>query len=143
MKISYQTAPTSTNSLTIAGLSTLGNGATATSAVINNYNAGNGNYTDIEFFISITTAASGTSGTGSITVQVAGSLDNTNFEDTTNASQVMVFQAIVNATTYKKLFTVASAWRGSMPPYLELMITNNSGGTLTAGTVVYNGIYFV
>lgn len=142
MKIAFQSNPTTTNPLTTTGLASLTNGSTSTSAVIDNYNAGLNLFDDIEFIISITTAASATSTTGTLSVQVAGSLNNSVFEDATNAAYVAQIQAIANSTTYVKGFTVSKAWGGFMMPYVKLIIVNNTGATLTAGTVVYNGVYF-
>lgn len=73
------------------------------------------------------------------------SLDNTNFQTgptsgtTTTDESVLTLVGILplptNSTTQRKVFSVAAAFGGVVPPYTKLIVKNDSGAAFTAGSI--------
>lgn len=135
IKQAWNATPPAVTSLTVTGLSSLANGADATSNVVDN---SSGNFLDGVFEASIQTAASGTSATGYVDIFLQPSLDNSNFPDTSNDLYLDTIQVSANSTTYKKLLSISKVLQGWLPPYFKLRFHNATGGALTAGSVNYN-----
>jgi hypothetical protein len=120
VKISYGTA----TALTIT-LNSLASAGTATSsAVVNTTDLALDALVDVEV-----TTASGTLGTNpNVAVYALGSVDGTNFADSTNATLIGVIPVAVAATAYRKTnMSIANAFGGSVPPQWKLYVVNNTG----------------
>lgn len=138
IKEAWASTPPAVTALTVTGLSTLANGSSATSNVVDNHT---GLYLDGVFEVSVTSAAASVSATGYLDIFLQPSLDNSNFPDAQNDLYLDTIQIIANSTTYIKLLSIAKALQGWAPPYFKLRFANNSGAALTAGSVNYNQPY--
>lgn len=127
----------SATSLTVTGLSTLANGSSATSDVITNTSALSLDYL---VYLEVTTA-SGATATGICEVYAKASLDNTNFDDDNNDRWIgTLTTGTTGIQTKRKVFSIASAFGGAMPPYTKIRVRNVMGAALTAASVSYVGI---
>lgn len=118
-----------TNSIALTiTLDSLPDGSSAVSSSINNSVT---KYLSANVQLKIKTGA-GTSGTGTTTVYILRSVDGgATFDDINSNAEIMgVFNANVDATTYK--FSVDSNVVGSLPDYWKLAVTNNSGAAFDA-----------
>lgn len=124
--------------LTVTGLATLANAASATSATVNNTTT---NYLDVLVEVVVTTASSGTLATGVVEIWAKGSIDNTDFDDDSNDKWIgTISMAAAGAQTRKRIVSVAAGFSGTLPPYFQIRIRNAVGGAFTAGTVSYVGV---
>lgn len=132
LKLQYAAA----QSLTVTGLATLANGSSATSAAIDN----TANlYVDLLVEVVVTTA-SGATATGIVEVYGKASIDNSDFDDDANDRWLgSLALAAAGAGTYKRILPVATAFGGTVPPYLQVRVKNSTGAALTAGTASYLG----
>lgn len=104
----------------------------------------------------ITSPASGTSSTGYINFYAAGTANGgTNYSDGVAASSgtatltsppnvilIGMCNLVANSTAYKcGPFSVAAAFGGILPDHWSLIIENKTGGTTSAGTCFYQGVY--
>jgi hypothetical protein len=136
MEIRQQYSATAT--LTVTGLTTLANAASATSATVDNSTT---NYLDVLLEVVVTTAASGTLATGFVEIWAKGSIDNADFDDDANDKWIgSIGMGAAGAQTRKRILSVASGFSGTLPPYFQIRIRNASGGAFTAGTVSYVGV---
>jgi hypothetical protein len=142
IKEAWSVAPTGTTALTVTGLGTLANSASATSNVVDNYNGGANQFIDCILQVSIGSPTSGTSASGYLEIYLQPSLDNSTFSDSSNDILVDVMNINVNTTTFVKHTSLAKALQGVLPPYFRVRFNNQSGGTLASGTVVYNMLYY-
>lgn len=115
-----------------SGLSTLATGTYATSASIDN------TATQPSDLIVELTATPGTvSGNKQALVFALASLDGTNFQTGANTvdESVMTFLGSLplnsNATSQTKAFSVAIAFGGVLPPYVRLVVKNETGAAFS------------
>lgn len=126
-----------TTSLTVTGLATLANSTSATSATVDN---------TANLFIDllveiIVSVGVGAVATGVVEIYAKGSIDNADFDDDANDKWVgTVALAAAGAATYKRIVSLASAFGGSLPPFVQLRVRNATGAALTAGTAAYRGV---
>ena len=124
-------------SLTVTGMGTLANAASATSATVNNSST---SYLDVLVEVVITTNASAIL-TGIVEVWAKGSIDNTDFDDDANDKWIgTIVMAAAGVQTRKRILSVAAGFSGTLPQYFQIRIRNASGGAFTAGTVSYVGV---
>lgn len=127
------------NTLTVSTLSTLTSGSSATS---NAYDATSVKPVDVLFELAVTTGT--TSGNTRALVYLITSADGTNYSDTANVQNMILLGTLLTPTTgtaYRsREFSVAAACGGSVPNHFKLYITNDGGGTYTAGTVTYRDL---
>lgn len=133
LKIKYGT----TTSLTVTGASTLANSSSATSDAISNTTD---LYIDYMFELQITTG-SGAGSTGTLEIWGKGSIDGTDYDDDANDRWLGTLALPTSgAASYKKIFTFASAFGGSLPASIQVRLRNATGAALTACTVYYRGV---
>lgn len=127
-------------SLTVTGLSTL---ASATYVASNVLDSSTNDPLDVMVELAVTPGT--VSGNKQAVLFAIGSLDNTNFQTgptsgtTTTDEPVLTYIGTLplntNSTAQAKLFSVASAYGGVLPPYLKFVVKNDSGAAFTAGTI--------
>lgn len=133
LKLSYD----SVTSLTVTGAATLANNTSATSDTITNTTT---LYVDILGELLVTTG-SGASSTGIVEIWGKGSIDGTDFDDDNNDRWLGTLALPTSgAASYKKIFTVASAFGGTLPAEMQIRLRNATGAALTACTVAYRGV---
>ena len=145
MAIVKQVAGTKT-ALTCTGLGTLASATYVTSAVYNNTTN-----QPLDLMVELTVATTNTpSGNQQCVVFAQASYDNTNFQTgpgsgtTTTDEPLLTFLGIVavaiTATTERKSFSVAAAYGGVLPPYVQIVVKNDLGVALTTGTLATSEI---
>jgi hypothetical protein len=135
--LSYGTA----TALTVTGIGTLTNGSSAISATVDNTTT---LYLDVKVELVFATAATGTVATGTVELWAKESIDNTDFDDDTNDKLVgVVALAAAGVQTRKRIFSLASVFGGSVPPYWQVRVRNATGGAFTSATVTYRGAVLV
>ena len=123
-------------SMTIT-LASLANGSSATSSTVDNTT---NLFVDVLVELVMTLPATGTVATGTVEVWAKASVDNSDFDDDVNDRLVGVMvMAAAGAQTRKKIFGLAGAFGGTVPPYWQLRVRNATGGVVTSGTLVYRG----
>ena len=133
VNLTYATAAT----LTVTGLATLANAASAVSGTVDNTT---NLYMDALVEVIVDTG-SGATASGYVEVWVKGSIDNVDFDDDPNDKWIgSVTLVVAGADTRKRVMSVAAAFGGVMPPYWQIRIRNVSGAALTAGSVAYRGV---
>lgn len=139
-------------------IASLANGSSRQSTVVDNtVNL----YSDALVLLKIRTGGSGTSATGVVSVYAFGTVDNTIYSENAGATDaaitltanpnvrlIGILNVAANATTYySPVFSVASAFGGTMPAKWGIIINNGTGGTLdaTAGnhSATYQGVYVI
>ena len=123
--------------VTFSGLGTLASGATAFSSAIDNTSN-----LDADHLIAgtFTTAASGVSASGVVTVALTGSVDGGTTYATvlTSCTPGQQFVANANSTIYTcPAISVAAAFGGQLPPLYKVVVYNGTGAALTAGSMSY------
>lgn len=133
IRLQYGTA----QALTVTGLPTLANGASANSAVIDN----TANlYADLAFEV-LASVGAGAVATGVVELYAKGSIDNVDFDDDANDRWIGTLAlAAAGAGSCKKVVLAAAAFGGVLPPYVQLRVKNATGAALTAGSAAYLGI---
>lgn len=120
-------------SLTTTGLSTLANGASATSDTLDLTSA---NPFDVHVEAVLTTGASATAGS-LIRIYAKFSIDNTDF--TTDVNDRWLGNVILSgagAATHKGVFSVAAGFPGGIiPPYVKIRVQQDTSDAFTAGTL--------
>lgn len=127
----------SSATITVTGLTTLANGSSATSPVMDNTSDLN-----LDALIEVEVAtASGATAAGYIEIFIKGSVNGTDFDDDNNDKWAGTI-ALVTAgvATRRRIVSVASSFGGAMPPYWQLRVRNASGAAFTAASVLYRGI---
>lgn len=147
IKSEVQTA----SALTVTGFSTL-NPASSLYVVSAEINHATNDPLDVLIDV---TATTGTTPTGNkqIVVFAKGSLDGTNFGSgpesattaTTNESDLHFVGSLpMNDTTaHRKIFSLAAAYGGVLPARTKLVLKNDLGVTLTAGSVQISEVWGV
>lgn len=130
------TTPPAVTTLTVTGLPTLASGSSATSNVIDNHTNA-----DLDIYVNTLVRYTTTLATAFVSMFVGGSIDNTNFPDSSNDILVGTIATPVQATSYIATVNLLKAWPGALaiPAYLKLRYVNNTGTALTSGVVTYNG----
>jgi hypothetical protein len=128
---------TSATTLTVTGLTTLANGSSATSPIIDNTADLN-----LDALIEVEVAtASGATATGYVEIYIKASVDGTDFDDDNNDKWAGTVNLVTaGVATRRRIISVASSFGGAMPPYWQIRIRNASGAAFTAGSVLYRGI---
>src|SRR5688500_12205370 len=122
-------------SLTVTGLSSLGNNISATSATVDNTTT-----LFIDALIELTFTTGTVSATGTVEIWAKGSIDNTDFDDDLNDRLIgTVVLTGTTSQTRKRIAGLAAAFGGTLPPYWQVRIRNATGSALTAGAVSYRG----
>lgn len=123
--------------LTSSALPTLASGAYATSAAKDNTV---NQPTDLLVELSVTPGS--VSGNKQAVLFALGSLDNVNFQTGANSTDendmTFIGTLPLNSASTKqtRIFSgVAAAFGGSLPPYIEFVVKNDSGAAFTAGTI--------
>jgi hypothetical protein len=124
----------SATGLTTSGLSSLGNGSTATS---NAYDCTSTKPLDV--IVEVVCTVGTVSGNKQYLVYVIDSVDGTNYSDTTVANMRLLGPAVScpsNSTAYRSAaMSVAAAFGGVLPPYFKVVVSNDSGASFTAGSI--------
>lgn len=145
MAVVKQVAGTRT-SLTSTNLGTL---ASATYCVSSVYN--NTTNQPLDLMVELTIATTNTpSGNTQCIVFCQASFDNTNFQTgptsgtTTTDEPLLTLLGIVRiqttSVTERKPFSVAAAYGGVLPPYVQIVVKNDLGVALTTGTLATSEI---
>jgi hypothetical protein len=134
-KAAYGTA----TSITVTLASLANNGSATSSAIDNTTNL----FLDANVEVIVVSAASGTSATGYVEVFAKASIDNADFASDTADRKIGTIGVAANATTYKGIFPVASAFGGVLPPYWQVRVRNATGAALAASgnAAFYRGIH--
>lgn len=136
--------------LTVTGFATL-NPATSLYVVSNEINHTTNDPLDVLIDVTATTATTPT-GNKQIVVFAKGSLDGTNFGSgpesgtaVTNESDLHFVGSLpMNDTTaHRKVFSLAAAYGGVLPARTKLVLKNDLGVTLTAGSVQISEVWGV
>ena len=108
--------------------------------------------------VTIKTGASGTSATGYCAIYATGSVDGgTTYSDGAtgsdaavtlivppNSKLIGVLNCVANATVYKSnAMSVAAAFGGTLPQYVAIIVSNQTGHALDAsagGSIMYQGV---
>lgn len=124
--------------LNVTGLATLGNGAYAVSDVVNNTTN-----QPLDLLVELV-AIPGTVSAGTQAVLFAqASLNNASFQTGNNSVDEMDMTLIgvlplkTNSTGQIKIFPVASAFGGSLPPFLKFVVKNDSGSSFSNAAVYF------
>jgi hypothetical protein len=129
-----------TTTLTVTGLGTLANAASAISATVDNTT---NLFVDVQVELVFATAA-GATATGTVEIWAKASIDNTDFDDDPNDKLAAVaVLAAAGVQTRKRIVNLAAVFGGTVPPYWQLRIRNATGGAFTSATVSYRGAYLV
>lgn len=134
-KVTYGTK----TALTVSSLNGLASGSSATSAVIDNTTT---LALDYEIQAQLITASGTLATPAYVPVTAIGSLDNTTFDDSGNAAFAASVTITTAAVQANKTFSLAELFGGQLPPYVELIFTNNTGVALgsTGNAVNYTAI---
>lgn len=95
----------------------------------------------LDLFVELTITPGTVSGNKQAILYALSSLDNSVFETGANSTDngVMTFLGVLplpsSSTAQTKLFTVASRYGGSLPPYQKFVVYNDSGATFTSGSI--------
>jgi hypothetical protein len=123
--------------ITATNIATLANAATGTADTVDN---------TANLFIDalvemIVTPAAAPSATGYAEIYVKGSIDNTDFDDDNNHKWVgSVAMGSTATTARKRVFSVASAFGGAMPPYWQVFVRNTTGAAFASASLSYRGM---
>lgn len=127
-------------SLTVTGLSTL---ASATYAVSSAYN--NTTNQPLDLLVEFSATPGTVSGNKQGMLFAIASLDNSAYQtgptsgtsatDEPDLTFIGALPLNSNTTTQTKIFSVAAAFNGILPPYLKFVVRNDSGAAFTAGTL--------
>lgn len=125
------------NAVAFSGLGTLADGSTVFSSAIDNTTN-----LDVDHLLSgsFTTASSGVSSTGVVTVALTASVDGGTTYATVLTSCTLGQQVAANAngTAYAcPAISVAAAFGGQLPPLYKVAVYNGTGAALTAGSMFY------
>lgn len=121
---------------TVTGLGTLANSAYATSVTIDNTVS-----QPSDLLVELTATPGTVSGNKQAVIFAIASLDGTNFQSGANAADEAVMTLIgvlslaSNATSQTKPFSVAASFGGILPPYLRIVIKNESGAAFSSGSI--------
>ena len=136
----------SRTALTSSNLGTL---ASATYCVSSVYNNTTNNPLDLMVELTVATTNS-PSGNQQCVVFAQASYDNTNFQTgptsgtTTTDEPLLTYlgtvQIATTSTTERKSFSVAAAYGGVLPPYVQIVVKNDFGVALTTGTLATSEI---
>lgn len=129
----------SATSLTVTGLSTLANGSFATS---NAYDATTNKPLDALFELSVTVGT--VSGNKQVIVYAIDTLDGTNYSDSAveaNMRHLATISTPTNSSSYRSAaMSLAQAFGGNVPPGAKIVVKNDSGAALTAGSLQYREV---
>lgn len=126
----------SRSSLNCTGLATLVSAAFATSDAYNNTTA-----QPVDLFVELAVTPGTVAGNKQAVLYALASLDGTNYQTGANATDFGDMTLIgcmdlkSNATLQRKIFAVAAAFNGVLPPYIKFVVQNDSGVTWTTGTL--------
>lgn len=133
LKLSYGT----TTALTVTGIGTLANAASATSATVDNTT---NLFMDVLVELVFATAA-GATVTGVVEIWAKGSIDNSDFDDDPNDRLAAVcVLAAAGVQTRKRIVSLAATFGGSIPPYWQIRIRNATGAAFTSASASYRGV---
>jgi hypothetical protein len=132
----------SPTALTVTGFSTLASATYVASAVYNNITN-----QPLDLMIEVTAATTNTpAGNKQVVVFAKASYDNSNWQSgpvsgtTTTDEPDLTFLGVLPlataSTTERKSFSVASAYGGVLPPYVNIVLKNDLGVVLTSGSVL-------
>lgn len=126
--------------LTVSSLSTL---ASATYCVSSAYDCTTNQPIDLLVELAVTPGT--VSGNKQVLIFAQASLDNSNYQtgptsgttatDEPDLTFIGCVPVLTNSTAQMRIFSVASAYGGVLPPYLKFVVRNDSGAALSAGTV--------
>lgn len=138
IKIEYGSA----TSLTVTGLSSLADNTNATSDAIANDGTGD-KYMDC--FVEVNVTVGTVAGEVQVLVYAIGSLDGTNYGDASDGANMRLIGAIytpTSSTAYRSQpMSVAAGFGSFLPPKFKIVVRNESGAALTAGTAQYRFAY--
>ena len=145
MAVVKQVAGTRT-ALTSTGFSTL---AAATYVATSTYSSVTNQ--PIDLMVEVTAATTNVpAGNKQVVVFAQASYDNTTFQSGPNSGSAAtdepllsflgVVQIAATATTQVKAFSVAAAYGGVLPPYVKIVLKNDTGVALTTGSVATSEI---
>lgn len=122
--------------VTVANLNTLASGAYATSNTVNN--AVN---QPLDLFVEIMVTPGTVAGNKQAVLFALASLDGVNWQTGANAADETDMTFIgslplnTNATKQTKIYSVASAYGGPLPPYVQFVVKNDSGVAFSAASI--------
>ena len=127
-----------TTALTVTGLGTLASNGSATSATVDNTT---NLFIDVQGEILFGTSA-GAVATGTLELWGKASIDGTDFDDDVNDRLIGVcVLAAANAQSRKRIFSLAAAFGGTIPPYWQIRVRNVTGAPLASGSISYRGAF--
>lgn len=121
---------------TVTGLATLGNGLYATSVAIDN----TANQPS-DLLVELTATPGTVSGNKQALLFAQSSLDGTNYQtgaltaDEADMTFIGSLPLNTNSSLQTKMFSVAVAYGGVLPPYVRFVVKNESGATFSAGAL--------
>lgn len=131
--------------VTVTGLSTLASATYVASNSINNTTNG-----PLDILVEVSLTPGTVAGNKQALIFAKGSLDGTNWQSgpesgttTTSEPDLTYLGCIplgVNATQQTRILPVAGSFGGILPPYIKIIIKNDSGAAFTAGTVYVSEI---
>lgn len=130
------------NSLTVTGFATLASATYVASADINNTSND-----PLDLMVEVEVTPGTVSSNKQVLVFAQGSVDGSDFEtgptsgttatDEPNLTFVGAIPCNTNSTLQRKIFTLAQAFGGVLPPHLRLVFKNETGAALSAAAVQY------
>lgn len=127
-----------TTSLTVTGLGTLASNGSATSSAVDNTTD---LFVDVQGELLFATAA-GAVATGTVELWGKASIDGTDYDDDPNDRLIGVcVLAAAGVQSRKRIFSMAAAFGGTMPPYWQIRVRNATGAALTSASIAYRGVF--
>lgn len=127
-----------TTSLTVTGIGTLASNGSATSSAVDNTTD---LFIDVQGELLFATA-SGAVATGTVELWGKASIDNTDFDDDVNDRLIGVcVLAAAGVQTRKRVFSLAAAFGGTIPPYWQIRVRNATGAAFTSASIAYRGVF--
>lgn len=124
--------------LSATGLSTLASGAYATSAALNNTTN-----QPLDDLVELAVTPGATSGNKQAVLFAQASLDGVNFQTGANSTDEMDMTLIgtlplnTGGQLQRKIFSIAAAYGGILPPYVQLVVKNDSGAAFSSAALNY------
>lgn len=127
-------------SLTVTGLSTL---ASATYVASNEID--NTTNQPVDLLVELAVTPGTVSGNKQAVLFAIASLDGTNYQtgptsgttttDEPDLTYIGILPLNTNSTAQRKIFSIAAAFGGKLPPKMKLVVKNDSGAAFSAGTI--------
>lgn len=114
-----------------------GASATSSSAILNTGNK----YLDVMIGVQVASPSSGTTVPGYLAIYIRPSADESGYSDAANDILIGHLNVWTNSANYAGVFSVAKACDNNMPTSFYVRVQNETGGTVSALTVHYNGCY--